>query len=208
MILCPTACDIRELRAENSPDGALLQLAIDSAPALSSSSCAVNFTTLYEVDQCPTAIKEPEAVPLDDENHEDDDEGFDNEMLDNDEDDEGDALQGEGGRSSRGKWTAEEDETLREAVQRHGGRNWKRISDCLEGRTDVQCLHRWQKVLRPGLIKGPWTKEVKSVIAAYLSSYCDYCVTNTDAFGSNLFSQSFDVMHDVNYFRRTTMYAI
>ena len=30
---------------------------------------------------------------------------------------------------------------------------------CLDGRTDVQCLHRWQKVLRPGLIKGPWTKE-------------------------------------------------
>ena len=23
----------------------------------------------------------------------------------------------------------------------------------------MQCLHRWQKVLRPGLIKGPWTKE-------------------------------------------------
>jgi hypothetical protein len=66
------------------------------------------------------------------------------------------------GRSSRGKWTAEEDEILRNAVQKHGGRNWKKISDCLEGRTDVQCLHRWQKVLRPGLIKGPWTKEVRS----------------------------------------------
>jgi hypothetical protein len=23
----------------------------------------------------------------------------------------------------------------------------------------VQCLHRWQKVLRPGLVKGPWTQE-------------------------------------------------
>ncbi|KAJ8449291.1 hypothetical protein Cgig2_002423 [Carnegiea gigantea] len=26
-------------------------------------------------------------------------------------------------------------------------------------RTDVQCLHRWQKVLNPELVKGPWTKE-------------------------------------------------
>ena len=26
-------------------------------------------------------------------------------------------------------------------------------------RTDVQCLHRWQKVLNPDLVKGPWTKE-------------------------------------------------
>jgi hypothetical protein len=72
------------------------------------------------------------------------------------------------GRSSRGKWTAEEDEILRNAVQKHGGRNWKKISDCLEGRTDVQCLHRWQKVLRPGLIKGPWTKEVQRDRTQYL----------------------------------------
>lgn len=172
MILCPSACDIREMRTENSSDGALLQLAIDSAPALSSSSCAVDFTTLYEVDKCPMTLKEPPTVALDDEAHDDDDDGFDNEAFDNDEEDEGDALQGEGGRSSRGKWTAEEDETLRDAVQRHGGRNWKRISDCLEGRTDVQCLHRWQKVLRPGLIKGPWTKEVTSasiIISLHIS---------------------------------------
>lgn len=34
------------------------------------------------------------------------------------------------------------------------------IAECLNGRTDVQCLHRWQKVLNPELVKGPWTKEV------------------------------------------------
>ena len=61
--------------------------------------------------------------------------------------------------TTRGKWNAQEDELLREAVNRYGGRNWKKISECMSGRTDVQCLHRWQKVLRPGLIKGPWTKE-------------------------------------------------
>lgn len=27
-------------------------------------------------------------------------------------------------------------------------------------RTEVQCLHRWQKVLNPDLIKGPWMQEV------------------------------------------------
>ena len=31
-------------------------------------------------------------------------------------------------------------------------------------RSDVQCLHRWQKVLRPGLVKGPWTKEEDETI--------------------------------------------
>ena len=31
-------------------------------------------------------------------------------------------------------------------------------------RTDVQCLHRWQKVLNPDLVKGPWTTEEDSKI--------------------------------------------
>ena len=31
-------------------------------------------------------------------------------------------------------------------------------------RTDVQCLHRWQKVLRPGLAKGPWTEEEDRIV--------------------------------------------
>jgi len=62
---------------------------------------------------------------------------------------------------SKGKWSADEDELLRDAVERYGGKNWKKISEELAGRTDVQCLHRWQKVLRPGLVKGPWTQEVR-----------------------------------------------
>ena len=31
-------------------------------------------------------------------------------------------------------------------------------------RTDVQCLHRWQKVLNPNLTKGPWTKDEDDVV--------------------------------------------
>ena len=30
----------------------------------------------------------------------------------------------------------------------------------MPGRSDVQCLHRWQKVLNPELVKGPWTQQV------------------------------------------------
>lgn len=62
-------------------------------------------------------------------------------------------------RSSKGGWTLEEDEILRRAVQCFNGKNWKRIAQYFPGRTDVQCLHRWQKVINPNLIKGPWTKE-------------------------------------------------
>jgi hypothetical protein len=57
--------------------------------------------------------------------------------------------------------TPPQDEILRSAVDKYGARNWKTISSCLQNRTDVQCLHRWQKVLRPGLVKGPWTEEVR-----------------------------------------------
>ena len=45
-------------------------------------------------------------------------------------------------------------------MQLHGGKNWKQVADYFEGRSDVQCLHRWQKVLNPDLVKGPWTPEV------------------------------------------------
>jgi len=65
-----------------------------------------------------------------------------------------------GSRTSK-KWSGDEDEKLKAAVDGNGGKNWKKIAEMLPGRSDVQCLHRWQKVLRPGLIKGSWTKEVR-----------------------------------------------
>lgn len=40
------------------------------------------------------------------------------------------------------------------------GKNWKKVAESFSQRTDVQCMHRWQKVLNPDLVKGPWTKEV------------------------------------------------
>jgi hypothetical protein len=67
-------------------------------------------------------------------------------------------------RASMGKWTEDEDNQLRQAVKRHAGKNWKRIASHLPGRSDVQCLHRWQKVLKPGLIKGPWTPEEDATV--------------------------------------------
>ena len=53
-------------------------------------------------------------------------------------------------------WTREEDEQLKQLVDEFGAKNWKKIAKSFEDRTDVQCLHRWQKVLNPKLIKGPW----------------------------------------------------
>ncbi|KAF5726200.1 myb family transcription factor family protein [Tripterygium wilfordii] len=74
-------------------------------------------------------------------------------------------------RSTKGQWTAEEDEILRKAVQSFKGKNWKKIAECFKDRTDVQCLHRWQKVLNPELIKGPWSKEEDEIIIELVHKY-------------------------------------
>ena len=66
---------------------------------------------------------------------------------------------------SKAKWTKSEDKKLCEAAKNPNNRNdWKeigRIVSAVSGntRTEVQCLHRWQKVLDPALLKGPWAAE-------------------------------------------------
>lgn len=53
-----------------------------------------------------------------------------------------------------------------------------RAAEYFEDRSDVQCLHRWQKVLNPELVKGPWTAEARPappcacVVLAALSERC------------------------------------
>ncbi|KAL0798145.1 hypothetical protein Bca101_053319 [Brassica carinata] len=74
-------------------------------------------------------------------------------------------------RSTKGQWTPEEDEVLCKAVERFQGKNWKKIAECVKDRTDVQCLHRWQKVLNPELVKGPWSKEEDNTIIALVEKY-------------------------------------
>lgn len=56
-----------------------------------------------------------------------------------------------------GKWSYEEDLRLTELVNKFGSKNWRGISEGMTNRSAVQCLHRWTKILMPGLIKGPWT---------------------------------------------------
>ncbi|KAF8400803.1 hypothetical protein HHK36_014105 [Tetracentron sinense] len=44
-------------------------------------------------------------------------------------------------------------------------------AECFMDRTDVQCLHRWQKVLNPELVKGPWSKEEDDMIIDLVHKY-------------------------------------
>jgi hypothetical protein len=41
-------------------------------------------------------------------------------------------------KTTKGHWTKEEDALLRAAVLKYDAKNWKKIAECLVGRTDVQ----------------------------------------------------------------------
>ncbi|KAK9927288.1 hypothetical protein M0R45_024479 [Rubus argutus] len=71
-------------------------------------------------------------------------------------------------RSSR-CWTEKEDKLLVELVRKFNGS--KQIAAGIPGRSDVQCLHRWQKVLNPEIIKGYWTKEEDDCIIKLVEKY-------------------------------------
>uniref|UniRef100_A0A673MXP5 Transcriptional activator Myb n=1 Tax=Sinocyclocheilus rhinocerous TaxID=307959 RepID=A0A673MXP5_9TELE len=64
-----------------------------------------------------------------------------------------------------------QDEKLKRLVEHHGSEDWKVIASFLPNRTDVQCQHRWQKVLNPELIKGPWTKEEDQRVIELVQKY-------------------------------------
>ncbi|CAD8206524.1 unnamed protein product [Paramecium octaurelia] len=55
-----------------------------------------------------------------------------------------------------GRWTPQEDDKLQKLIEEYGEKSWRLISNVMEGRSAIQCLHRWTKILRPGLKKGPW----------------------------------------------------
>jgi len=79
--------------------------------------------------------------------------------------------QGENHKMQKNSWSKEEDVILSKAVAQNKGRNWKRIAEALPGRTDVQCLHRWQKVLNPELVKGPWTEEEDNLVLRLVAEH-------------------------------------
>nr|XP_055038488.1 myb-related protein A isoform X1 [Misgurnus anguillicaudatus]XP_055038490.1 myb-related protein A isoform X1 [Misgurnus anguillicaudatus] len=69
------------------------------------------------------------------------------------------------------KWSREEDEKLKKLVEQHGTDGWKLIAGYFPTRTDGQCQHRWQKVLNPELVKGPWTKEEDQRVIELVHKY-------------------------------------
>ncbi|CAH0485719.1 unnamed protein product [Peronospora farinosa] len=64
------------------------------------------------------------------------------------------------------RWTVAEKEKLRALVEKHGAKNWLFLASQLPGRTDLQCLQQWYRVLKNKGVKGrgTWTKMADQVL--------------------------------------------
>ncbi|XP_068722380.1 myb-related protein A-like isoform X2 [Montipora capricornis] len=72
---------------------------------------------------------------------------------------------------NKGRWTKDEDEKLKELVDEIGSDNWREVASNFSDRTELQCHQRWQKVLNPELVKGPWTKEEDDKVVELVRKY-------------------------------------
>jgi hypothetical protein len=75
-----------------------------------------------------------------------------------------------------GKWTADEDKKLKEAVRSHGAKKWSATAALVPGRTSDQCNGRWHNVLDPSIDRsivraGKWTadedKKLKEAVRSH-----------------------------------------
>lgn len=56
-------------------------------------------------------------------------------------------------------WSSAEDKRLLDAITLHGESNWAAVAVCVEGRTKVECSHRWNRTLNPQISREAWTEE-------------------------------------------------
>jgi hypothetical protein len=74
-------------------------------------------------------------------------------------------------QNNKGIWTCEQDDALCNAIDKYGTKNWKKVAEAVPGRTDTQCFQRWQKVLNPELVKGPWSEEEDNKVRELVGLY-------------------------------------
>lgn len=76
---------------------------------------------------------------------------------------------------NRGRWSKTEDEKLKDVVTSIVDRSvpidWPLVASQFPDRSDVQCQQRWDKVVNPLLIKGPWTKEEDDKVVELVAKF-------------------------------------
>ena len=77
----------------------------------------------------------------------------------------------------RKKFTEEEDELLKKAVEQNTDNDWYVISQCVPNRTTRQCHDRWALYLSPSINKKPWTEKEESFLMKMVRQYGKQWVT-------------------------------
>jgi len=68
------------------------------------------------------------------------------------------------------KWTKDEDKLLIELAKKYNSRSWKTIASNFLDKSPLQCFSRYKRI-RPGIIKGSWTKEEDTQIIELVQKY-------------------------------------
>lgn len=89
------------------------------------------------------------------------------EMMDDDMDDDDMDLDTKKKKKKSLAWSTEEDEYLKDLVEKFGKKRWSKIASFMSLRNGKQCRARWFNHLDPGINKGPWTKEEDDIINRY-----------------------------------------
>lgn len=74
-------------------------------------------------------------------------------------------------KNKQNKWTKEEDNKLLDISLQFQGKKWKEVSRFFEDKSPIQCFQRWKEVIRPGVIKGEWTKQEDLKIIEIMIKY-------------------------------------
>ncbi|XP_043232198.1 myb-related protein B-like isoform X2 [Amphibalanus amphitrite] len=73
-------------------------------------------------------------------------------------------------KSKKSKWSKEEDEQLKNAVDVHGEK-WDLIRQLFPDKNEYDIQSRWNRVVNPELVKGPWTKEEDDRVVELVHQY-------------------------------------
>ena len=75
-----------------------------------------------------------------------------------------------------GKWTRDEDNLLRDGVKELGN-HWAAISQRIKGRSGNDCHHRWDRSLKPDIVKGFWSAKVFNSLPIVLMQLIYHIIT-------------------------------
>ena len=75
-------------------------------------------------------------------------------------------------RRPTAKWGRVEDHRLKEAVKKYGPKEWEKIAQYVGNeRTGAQVMARWNKILKPGPVKGPWTPAEDKIVEDFVNKH-------------------------------------